>query len=51
MISIAMSYLLTAIKTIPDPDPDGLFITARDVNHAVLKSVPPKYVQHVNQRG
>lgn len=49
--NIAMNYLLTAIKTSPDPDPDGLFISARDVNHAELKSVPPKYVQHVNQRG
>lgn len=49
--NIAMGYLLTAIKPIPNSDPDGLFISARDVNHAELKSVPPKFVQHVNQRG
>lgn len=49
--NIAMGYLLTAIKPIPNPDPDGIFISARDVNHTELKSVPPKFVQHVNQRG
>lgn len=31
--NIVMNYLLTALKTIPDPDPDGLFISARDVNN------------------
>lgn len=49
--NIAIAYLLTAIKPIPIPDPDGLLISVRDVNHAELKSLPPKFVHHVNQRG
>ncbi|KAK3528893.1 hypothetical protein QTP70_012063 [Hemibagrus guttatus] len=44
----ALCELYRAISGLQNAHPDGLFITARDFNRANLKSVLPKFHQHVD---
>ncbi|KAI4879949.1 hypothetical protein NFI96_030543, partial [Prochilodus magdalenae] len=44
----ALCELYSAISGLQNTHPDGLFIVAGDFNHANLKSVLPKFHQHVN---
>ncbi|KAK3525553.1 hypothetical protein QTP86_034852, partial [Hemibagrus guttatus] len=44
----ALCELYGAISKMQNTHPDGLFIIAGDFNHANLKSVPPKFHQHVD---
>lgn len=44
---LALSYLLAAINKQQSSYPEGVFIAAGDFNHANLKSVLPKFDQHV----
>lgn len=47
-IKEALSLLYGAISELQTAYPDGFFIVTRDFNHANLKSVLPKFYQHVN---
>uniref|UniRef100_A0A3B1IXV6 Reverse transcriptase domain-containing protein n=1 Tax=Astyanax mexicanus TaxID=7994 RepID=A0A3B1IXV6_ASTMX len=44
----ALCELYRTISDLQNKHPDGLFIVAGDFNHANLKSVLPKFHQHVN---
>ncbi|KAI4884329.1 hypothetical protein NFI96_003223, partial [Prochilodus magdalenae] len=44
----ALCELYSAISGLQNTHPDGLFIVAGDFNHVNLKSVLPKFHQHVN---
>ncbi|KAI4886435.1 hypothetical protein NFI96_011889 [Prochilodus magdalenae] len=44
----ALCELYSAISRLQNTHPDGLFIVAGDFNHGNLKSVLPKFHQHVN---
>ncbi len=46
-ITTALGYLLTAISKQQQAHPDGVFIIAGDFNRASLKTVLPKFHQHV----
>ncbi len=46
-ITTALGYLLTAISKQQQTHPDGVFIIAGDFNRASLKTVLPKFYQHV----
>ncbi len=46
-ITTALGYLLTAISKQQQDHPDGVFIIAGDFNRASLKTVLPKFHQHV----
>lgn len=43
----ALNILLTAISKLQNSHPDGIYILAGDFNHVNLKTVLPKFFQHV----
>lgn len=46
-VDVGLGYVLAAINKQQNKNPDWVFIVARDFNHASLKTVLPKFDQHV----
>lgn len=45
--SVAVDILQTSVNKLQSAHPDGIFIVAGDFNHANLRTVLPKFHQHV----
>lgn len=45
--NVALTALLTTVGKLQSAHPDGIFVLAGDFNHANLRTVLPKFHQHV----